>query len=233
MNDTGFAPEPFTNHAQRGLYESMRSLARQNLRLLSSRTRNLEAESAELAKLVLSLEAKILDTFRIVRERPLEMVRIRHHGDYHLGQLLYTGKDFFIIDFEGEPAIAVSERRLKRSALRDVAGMIRSLDYAAHAALRGQLARGIIQSEQRKPMEKWARFWSQWVSGVFYDSYLKTAGTASFLPANRADLPALMDAFLLRKAVYELGYELNSRPDWVGIPLQAIVDLATSHNAAK
>jgi maltose alpha-D-glucosyltransferase / alpha-amylase len=230
-NDPDFSPEPFTTNAQRGLYESMRGLARQNLRLLASGAKKLPAEIFPLAQSVLNQETDIFRIFRILRERPLEMVRIRHHGDYHLGQLLYTGKDFYIIDFEGEPSVAVSERRLKRSALFDVAGLIRSFDYAAHVALRNQLTRGIVQAEQGKQLENWARFWSRCVGAIFFESYLKAAGAASFLPANRTNLPGLMDAFLLRKAIYELGYELNSRPDYVGIPLQAILDLTTPQPA--
>ena len=137
-----------------------------------------------------------------------------------------------IIDFEGEPAIALSERRLKRSPLRDVAGMIRSFDYAAWEALRKQMEHGPVQPAQVKTLERWARFWSEWVSAVYYNAYRQSAGHAAFLPPNEAGAQILMDAFLLRKAVYELGYELTTRPDWVEIPLRAIIELMNQNRSA-
>ena len=154
-------------------------------------------------------------------------MRIRCHGDYHLGQVLYTGKDFFIIDFEGEPARPLSERRIKRSPLRDVAGMLRSFHYAAYAALFEQEASGVYAShpESLTVLEPWARVWYLWVSAVFLKTYLEVASKAPFLPRTREELQVMLDAYLLEKAVYELGYELNSRPDWIRIPLQGISQL--------
>ena len=163
--------------------------------------------------------------FRAIYLGGLNAVRIRHHGDYHLGNILYTGRDFLIIDFEGEPIVPLSERRLKHSPLRDVAGMIRSFHYAAHAALEKQFKHGTLQPEQQHGMEKWAAFWSWWVSVIFYNAYLKAAGTAIFLPAKQADLELLLDTYILRKAIYELGCELSDRPEWVKIPLQGLLEL--------
>src|SRR6185437_12395843 len=142
------------------------------------------------------------------------------------GQVLYTGKDFLIIDFEGEPAVALSERKLKRSPLRDVAGMIRSFNYVANFALLKQIERGTIADGLLPLANQWSQFWSRWVSAIFLRAYRKTAGEAKFLPSNENDLQVMMDAFLLRKAIYELGYELNNRPDWIKIPLQGILELA-------
>ncbi len=230
VEDHGFTPEPFTPHVQRGLFQSMRNTTRRNLQLLNARFKSLPADIQAQAQPVLGLESKILDRLRSIYERRLDAARIRCHGDYHLGQLLYTGKDFLIIDFEGEPATAISERRLKHSPLRDVAGMIRSFYYAAYAGLRRQGQLGALQAGNRKQMEAWARFWSRWVSADFYATYREAAGAASFLPASNADLQLMMDAYLLQKAVYELGYELNNRPDWAGIPLQAIVELVNPEN---
>jgi maltose alpha-D-glucosyltransferase/alpha-amylase len=154
-------------------------------------------------------------------------MRIRGHGDYHLGQVLYTGKDFVIIDFEGEPARPLSERRLKRSALRDVAGMLRSFRYATRVALVEQAATGLIHSrpEAIAGLEVWGQFWTLWVSAVFLKAYLAVAGETPLIPRNRGELQVLLDAFLLEKAVYELAYELNNRPDWVRIPIQGILEL--------
>ena len=151
-------------------------------------------------------------------------MRFRFHGDYHLGQLLYTGKDFVIIDFEGEPARPLSERRLKRTPLRDVAGMLRSFHYAAYAALFDLQTKGILSNDGGST-EPWAHFWYFWVSEVFLRTYLVAASRGGFLPAARGELQVLLDAFLLDKAVYELGYELNNRPTWVKIPLRGILSL--------
>ncbi len=147
--------------------------------------------------------------------------------------MLYTGKDFLIIDFEGEPALAISERRLKRSPLTDVAGMIRSFHYASYAALLKFLERGEPAEGQLALLLAWSKFWARWVSAVFYQAYLQAAKGASFLPSNEYELLMMMEIFLLRKAVYELGYELNNRPDWVKIPLQGILELLPEKTEAK
>jgi len=227
-----FAPEPFTPHSQRGLFQSMRSLTRQNFQLLNRQMKILPPEIQAQAQQVLALEPEILKRFRAVYERRIDAARIRHHGDYFLGQVLYDGKDFFIIDFEGEPAISISERRLKRSPLRDVAGMIRSFHYAAYAELLKQVERGTLSGEQLPGMISWARFWARWVSAVFFKAYCQAAEGAAFLPSSAADLQIMMDAYLMRKAIYELGYELSYRPDWVKIPLQGILELMNEPNAA-
>jgi maltose alpha-D-glucosyltransferase/alpha-amylase len=139
--------------------------------------------------------------------------------------VLSTGTDFVIIDFEGEPARSLSERRLKRSPLRDVAGMLRSFHYAAYAALFRSSAGGVVRAEDRAALEPWARFWYAWVAATFLRAYLATAGDASFLPRRREEFAVLLDAFLTEKAIYELAYELNNRPHWAGIPLQGILQV--------
>jgi maltose alpha-D-glucosyltransferase/alpha-amylase len=115
----------------------------------------------------------------------------------------------------------VSERRIKASPLRDVAGMLRSLHYAAHAALRGQSS-GTIMQHATVPIEQWASYWSAWVSATFLRGYLDAASPGRFLPTDRRQLETLLRAYLLEKALYELRYELNNRPDWVGIPVEGI-----------
>jgi maltose alpha-D-glucosyltransferase / alpha-amylase len=224
-SDPNFRPEPCSHHSQRGLSQSLRALARQNLQLLSQRLKSLPAETQVQAQQVLELEPEILKRFRAIYERNMDAVRIRQHGNYHLGQLLYTGKEFVIIDFGGEPMVAFSERRLKRSPLRDVAEMIRSFRYAAHAALLNQVTNRPFPAGQRQSLSAWSRFWSRWIGAVFYTAYRHAAGTAGFLPPNETDLHMMIEAYLLRKALYELGEELNHRPDWVEIPLQGILEL--------
>jgi maltose alpha-D-glucosyltransferase/alpha-amylase len=223
--DPDFAPEPFTPHSQRGVFQSMANLARRNLQLLGGRLKRLPAELQAPAQAVLGRASRILEKFRALCQRDLRMVRIRVHGNYHLGQVLHTGKGFWIVGFEGAPAAALSERRLKRSPLCDLADMIRSFHYAAHVALRKQGAQGMLQPAQQAALAAWARFWSLCVGAAFFAAYRQSAGAAAFLPAEDADLEVVMEAYLLRRAVYELGYDLEHRPDWVGISLQGLLEL--------
>jgi trehalose synthase-fused probable maltokinase len=154
----------------------------------------------------------------------IDALRVRCHGDYHLGQVLFTGKDFVIIDFEGEPERPVSERRIKASPLRDVAGMLRSLHYVSHAAVRGKTP-ALFVGHAAIPVEKWAAFWYAWSAVSFLQAYLSGAEAGRFLPANRGQVRTLLHAYLLEKALYELRYELNNRPAWVNIPLEGILQL--------
>jgi maltose alpha-D-glucosyltransferase / alpha-amylase len=151
----------------------------------------------------------------------MEVSRIRIHGDYHLGQVLFTGKDFIIIDFEGEPGRTLAERRFKHSALRDVASMLRSLDYAALSALRG----GLVRPSDVEPLEPFARAWSAWMGAAFVHEYLSVVSSGVLVPADDDHISALLDFYLLDKCLYELDYEFNNRPDWVGIPLLGLLGL--------
>ncbi|MDP2993185.1 MAG: alpha-amylase, partial [Deltaproteobacteria bacterium] len=123
------------------------------------------------------------------------------------------------IDFEGEPARTLSERRLKRSPLRDVAGMIRSFHYAAYNAL---FLDASLRAKDKPLLEPWADLWYHYVSGIFLHSYLETCGEAPFIPHEKGEIETLLQAFLLDKAIYELGYELNNRPDWIIVPVRGV-----------
>ena len=225
LDEKEFAPEPFSPHYQRGLFQSMRNLAARNLQLLRQSLRTLPSRLRAEAQKVLDLETEILHVYRHLVNHRIKAQRIRIHGVFHLGQVLYTGKDFVIIDFEGEPARSLGERRIKRSPLRDVAGMIRSFHYASYAALFAQIDRGAIRYDRISKLEPWTKFWYQSAITAFYGAYLKHADGAPFLPDDKAVFCAMIDAFLLDKAIYELGYELNNRPKWVRIPIQGIIDL--------
>jgi len=224
--DPNFAPEPFAAYSQRSIFQSMRNLMRRNFHLLNRRLNSLEPETREFALQVLAREPAILKQFKMIYERHFDAARIRHHGDYHLGQVLYTGKDFLIVDFEGDPALALSERRLKRSPLRDVAGMVQSFRHAAHTALLKQVKGGTLEPGPLAMLTGWARFWSRWVNAAFLRAYRQAAKGASFLPASDAEWQALMDIYLLRKAIGELSGELNDRPEWVKASLQIILESA-------
>lgn len=224
-DDKDFAPEPFNPFYQRSLFQSMRNAAVQNLGLLRSGLKTVLPAIRSDADRVVALQPEILKRLRVVADMRITGMRLRVHGDYHLGQVLHTGKDFLIIDFEGEPARALSERRIKRTPIRDVAGMLRSFDYAAHAALFAQLEHGLITAETMNRVEPWARFWTHWTSVAFLKAYLGRARQGEFLPKTSQELKTLLEANLMNKALYELGYELNNRPTWLRIPLQGILQL--------
>ncbi|MGH7606784.1 MAG: maltose alpha-D-glucosyltransferase [Gemmatimonadales bacterium] len=223
--DPAFAPEPFTKLYQRSLYQSMRNLASGAFRLLDERVASLPKEAAALGQQLLAGQARVLRALRTIVDRKITTMRIRCHGDLHLGQVLFTGKDFIITDFEGEPARPLSERRIKRSPLRDVAGMLRSFHYATETTLTTRVAGALAKPEDLPALEPWAHYWRAWVSSAFLKAYLKTAGNSDIVPRSRDDITVLLQVFLLEKAVYELAYELNNRPDWALIPLTAIQHL--------
>jgi maltose alpha-D-glucosyltransferase/alpha-amylase len=183
------------------------------LRLLKERRQFLSTGGQEQARLLLELRPVIERIIAAFETVATSVPRIRCHGDYHLGQVLCTAADFMIIDFEGEPARALAERRMKHPVVLDVAGMIRSFHYVPFAFLKGQ---GLEPS-------RWASYWSNWMSAGFVKGYLRTATGSSFWPPSRDDVDRLMDLYLVDKAFYELRYELNNRPDWVEIPLHGLV----------
>jgi maltose alpha-D-glucosyltransferase/alpha-amylase len=225
-DNPSFAPESLTDFYRQGLYQSMLGEASQTFRLLRRRLHTLPPAVQSDAQRVLECERDVRQRFRALRDRRITAMRTRIHGDYHLGQVLYTGKDFIIIDFEGEPARPISVRRLKQSPLRDVAGMLRSFHYAVYTTLLEQTAD--IRPEDLAAFAPWARVWYCWVSAAFLKAYGAVAGQGAFLPQTQEERQVLLDAYLLEKVLYELRYELNSRPDWVNIPLQGLLELVAA-----
>lgn len=220
-SDPAFAPEAFSTDFQQEFERSARALTERTLSLLRQKRADLPDDLRAQAEVIINAQPRILQEFQsIAKVRGGKRTRI--HGDYHLGQVLYTGADFVIIDFEGEPARPLSERRMKRSPLQDVAGMVRSFHYAAFAHL---LTPGDDAAQLRKDFPKvssWAENWYSWVTFRFLKSYFANAQSGSFLPPSREEISALLRIHLLEKAIYELGYELNNRPTWVAIPLAGI-----------
>ena len=226
-NDPALAPEPLTSLSQRSLYQSLRNGVRIGLRAARRGASNLDPELQAHLSAVVDREDEILDQLKGLSEVRMELSRIRTHGDYHLGQVLFTGRDLIIIDLEGEPAKPLGERRLKRVALRDIAGLLRSLQYATAATLDDQLERGLITVGQpnHTTLTTWLDWWLGWTSAAVLSGYLEEAAGQPFLPTDPEHTRRLLDAFLIEKAVYELGYEMNNRPDWVGIPLAGITQV--------
>jgi trehalose synthase-fused probable maltokinase len=179
-------------------------------------------EVAERARTLLQVRDTLLERIRSAPGLEFTASKIRVHGDYHLGQVLWAEGDFYILDFEGEPARSIAERRAKQSPMKDVAGMLRSFSYAAHAGL---FAHTASRPEQFAALAAWAHIWQTWTAAAFLRGYFTAAAGALFIPGDAAHRDALLQLFVLDKALYELNYELNNRPDWVRIPLWGILDM--------
>jgi maltose alpha-D-glucosyltransferase / alpha-amylase len=227
-DDAAFDPEPFALLYQRSVYQSMRSRAKKTLDLLRRNLSKVPPELLPDAESVLGREQEILAVLQKFTGHKFSAWKIRIHGDFHLGQVLYTGNDFVIIDFEGEPVKSLSERRIKQSPLRDVAGMMRSFYYAAHAVLK---QRSQMRAEDVPFLEPWAEAWYRYNAGVFLASYEKTVAGSGLIPKEPEEAEIMLQTFMLDKAVYELGYELNNRPAWVSIPLRGILGLLKPEGA--
>ncbi|HSL56658.1 MAG TPA: maltose alpha-D-glucosyltransferase [Acidimicrobiales bacterium] len=225
--DEAFTPVGFTGLYQRSLYQSFRGQVRSTLAMIRRGRDQLDPAAAELAHRLLDREAELMDRIALVRSGRIEASRIRIHGDYHLGQVLWTGRDVVIIDFEGEPSRPIGERRIKRSPLVDVAGMLRSFHYAARAALLEQQARGAIgdEADGLERYAAWGELWRRWVEAVYLHRYLDIARPAGIVPDDPDELRLLIDSYTLEKALYEARYELRYRPDWATIPLGSILEL--------
>jgi maltose alpha-D-glucosyltransferase/alpha-amylase len=217
-----FQPEPLTADYVRALAADLRERAAGVFHTLKAGLPDLPDDVVDLAALTLGQRGSVLERFRRLEQVDPEMVRMRIHGDYHLGQVLWVKNDFVIRDFGGGPARPPAERRLKQCALKDVAGMLRSLSYAAFAGL---LAFSARRPEEYGRLGPWAAFWETWTSAAFFRAYRQTAGDAPFLSARPGHLRTLLEAFLLDKALDELKYELANRPAWVRIPLHGILAL--------
>ncbi len=226
-----FAPEAFSTLYQRSIYQSMRNLVGHVLPMLKKRILGLSGSVLTLAEAVQAQEAEIITSFRRILEKKISAMRTRVHGNYQLAQLLFTGKDFVIMNLEGDPTRPLTERRLKRSPLRDVAGLLQSFDHAVQTALRAEIEGGMIQEanlETMQTMKQWTQFWYVWVSAAFLNAYLQGTHDQNFFPRDPADLNLLLEVYLLEEAFAELHYELKSgsgRADDISIPLNRILNV--------
>jgi maltose alpha-D-glucosyltransferase/alpha-amylase len=215
-----FAAERYTVMYQQSLFQGARGMMVRTFELLSKRLSKLPEDVQDAARAALMAQAQIEERLRAIQSRPLEAIRMRVHGDLHLGQVLFTGDDFVLIDFEGEPARPLRERRYKRNPLRDVAGMIRSFGYASESALRS----GAIRPQDQDKVRPWGVAWHTWVSAAYLTGYLEVV-PAPLVPADPAVLKLILDFHRMEKCIYEIGYELNNRPDWLPIPVRGLLDL--------
>jgi maltose alpha-D-glucosyltransferase/alpha-amylase len=223
--DPLFAPEPFTDHARQAFYHGMLGLTTQTVQLLRQQLPTLPAAAQEEARKLLEKEDQIRLFFRPVPERRVPAARIRLHDDLRLEQILYTGKDFIFVGFGGRADRPLSERRIKRPPLRDVAGLLLSFEYAAHAVLFDQVPGVTSRPETAPSLAFWAGYWRDWVSAMFLKSYLETVDAKALLLENDADVRLLLNVFLMERALEELGRELMERPAWAVVPIRLILRL--------
>lgn len=237
--DPDFDPEPITATDMASWLERVRSEVLATRERLTHKLPQLPTATRALAEQVLatplglpragryaSLVEQIFDSRGTLEARwagieaitPLAM-KTRHHGDYHLGQVLLSKDDVIIIDFEGEPSRPLVERRAKHSPLRDVVGMLRSFNYAAHAALREATADG---TGNRAELSACLTHWEQQTRSAFLDSYAAAVGDSPAYPTDPDQLQLLLELFALEKVCYELRYEMDNRPDWIAVPLEGL-----------
>jgi maltose alpha-D-glucosyltransferase/alpha-amylase len=223
-SDPAFAPEPMTEKDLLVLRTALAEHANAAFDALRQSLSRLPAEVEEMSGLVLSRRRRVAERLGRVDDLSASGLRTRVHGDYHLGQVLRSRGDFVILDFEGEPARSLVERRAKQSPMKDVAGMLRSFSYAAYSGLMRVLTRRPGDADRLEP---WARLWEQSVSSAFLHAYRLTMRAAGHLmvPMAPEAFERLLEIYVLDKALYELMYELNNRPAWVRIPLAGILAL--------
>ncbi len=219
-DDPAFAPEPYSALDQRSVYQTKRNLTGKVLRQL--RAARLQGRPDELAQELLSKEKALYASFEPLLRQRLTAKRGRIHGNYHLANVLWTGKDFMVVDFEQDPEKPLPERKRKRSGLRDIASMLRSFDIGATMGLRDPAT---VRESDRAAAEPWAKLWATWAPAAFLSSYLEGAKGSPFLPETRAELDMLLRTHVIEKALEQLGAELGRRDDWALAALRAILEL--------
>ncbi len=219
--DPAFDPEPVTDEDVAAWTGRARASADKALATLERELERVPADLQQFARSLLTRHEELLRRLQIGDDiaRSKKLMKTRFHGDYHLGQVLTVADDYMIVDFEGEPGRPLSERRRKASPLLDVAGMLRSINYATVAGMRGVNA---DRAEDTRSLEPHALDWERRSVDAFLGGYRETiAGTASY-PIDAGQAKRLLELFILEKAFYEMSYELANRPTWVRIPLEGI-----------
>jgi maltose alpha-D-glucosyltransferase / alpha-amylase len=233
QNEPAFSPERTTREDLEMVAKQVEAQMRSALDALKSKFASLDDATSDSAGFLLSQRTKLVERSREITKIEAAGERIRIHGDYHLGQTLRVKAgpsdrdpsegDFVLLDFEGEPARSLAERRRKQSPLKDVAGMLRSFSYAAFAGLKKYGEEHPDASADQ--MHEWAKAWQNAAAGEFLSAYRETIAARPELMAGAAEAEKLLDAYLLEKALYELLYELNNRPQWLHIPIAGILNL--------
>ncbi len=218
-SNPAFAAEEVDEDFQKKLYKELMYLVESKFELLERNLHRVPPTLRDDAASMIKDKEKVKAFFGRVLEKPLQGKRIRIHGDYHLGQVLVSNGDFFLLDFEGEPDKPHTERRDKYPSLKDVAGMMRSYRYAAYATLFQNFQHDQDLQNKLIPV---ADIWYHFVSRYFLGSYIETTLGSGLIPSDDK-VNDLLQIYSFQKAIYELGYEINNRPDWALIPLQSLV----------
>jgi maltokinase len=220
--DEAFAPERFTDVYRRFLRQRLTHLLDSRYSLLIDKYLLLDEPTQRLAWKFMESKELIDEFSNQLLNQPLDSLRIRIHGDYHLGQVLSADHDFILIDFEGEPEASIQDRKIKHSPLKDVAGMVRSYHYAVSSKVFNSVETQHIRPEKLLTVtDRWYKLMKE----TYVTAYMDAIGWPHPLFKDQNEINSLMLYYLLEKAVYELGYELSYRPDWVKIPLKGIVDV--------
>lgn len=217
--DKAFKSEKFTPTYRTWLYNHLKELLEGRLKMLEQHKHLLDDEALRMAEKLKRKQKLVMQFFEQVKTKPIKSLRTRIHGDYHLGQILYYNSDYIIIDFEGEPESSIADRKIKHSPMKDVAGIVRSFHYAVSAKL---FFSNETKNADETRLQKTTDRWYNLISTTFWETYYKTIGKENKLYASKAEINFLFLLHLLEKAIYEIGYELNGRPDWVKIPLKGI-----------
>jgi maltose alpha-D-glucosyltransferase/alpha-amylase len=217
-----FAPEEFSLHYQRSLFSGMQALVRENYQIQQRNLNRLSNDVREELESIIERKEDILNVLKRIYDKKLDATKTRIHGNLQLNNILLTGKDMVIQDFGGDATRSYSERRLKRSPLRDVVTMIRSFYYVAHEGFSKSLQ---LSEEEKKDTKRYADFWAYYMSSFFLKAYLDTVRGSALVPQQPDDLEMMIETYLLERAVVDLSYELNHRPDWVQVPLRMITSI--------
>jgi maltose alpha-D-glucosyltransferase/alpha-amylase len=220
-------PEPFNLQWQRSIVQTVRNSVRATQRELKRhvRTGDLGERAEELLHVLIDRGDELISRFDRLSVDRLDARRIRIHGDLHLGQILWTGNDVVFIDFEGEPGQPIGQRSIKRSPLGDIAGLLRSFDYAGRVAVNTMVERGRVSATDLGTLESWRAAWTRRAQDDLVATYRETMAGSGLVPEDDDDLALLLDVYVITKSLYEVRYELANRPDWVAWPMSSLVEL--------
>jgi maltose alpha-D-glucosyltransferase/alpha-amylase len=224
--NTAFTPRTYNYDYTVWLKNRLMYMLDNRINLLENNLHKLDGIMLEMANDLLDNKKEVKARFLDFDETKLKSERIRIHGDYHLGQVLVNHRDFYIIDFEGEPESTIRDRKVKQPPLKDVAGMFRSFNYALYATIFNNL------ENYKKPLEELfhsAEVVYSYMVGIFLNTYIHKVQNNNLNIGYIKEIEFLLEYCLLEKAIYELGYELNARPRWSVIPLKGIYNILNSN----
>jgi maltose alpha-D-glucosyltransferase / alpha-amylase len=225
FDDPAFAAEPFNDFYRQSLYHGYLGLTGRRLEFIRQRYSDMREDMRVLASKVLEQENAIVAKLAAVFQQRIYSERTRFHGRLHLGHLLIHDQDVVIFDFEGDPEQHISERRIKRTPLRDVTSMLVSLGYAAQAAFRQTASANLSGDLTTRQLRNAVRFWYSHISAAFIRGYWSIAGNAAYLPTTRADQQTLLQTYLLERALLDVRADVEDKPELAGMPFRIILHL--------